>query len=224
MKVEQIKSSVTLPFHSFSGRNEHSKLVIDESIEHVDLLQPETGIQAIADSGEVSKLEEIIPLEDDLDDEEQPEEILSTAEDLKQQECSPQHLGSTAGDPASDLDMTDNPMSVSDLSSSFEDCFKSINERRNSKQIEKRAKEPESYPELKPYDYATARQQVRFKNGQEKVGTGGEDAPRARSVSRDIKKGSVSGGVNSEGQMKESSQVRRRQAFPASGNRSATFR
>eukprot|EP00268_Persea_americana_P045801 TRINITY_DN46934_c0_g1_i10.p1 TRINITY_DN46934_c0_g1~~TRINITY_DN46934_c0_g1_i10.p1 ORF type:complete len:933 (-),score=208.21 TRINITY_DN46934_c0_g1_i10:546-3344(-) len=225
MKVEQIKSSVALPFHSFSSWTEHSKLVIDESIKHVDVPHPETGTQVIVDSAELSKLEEIIPLENDLDDEAAPEEILNTAEDLKQQEFSPQPLGnSDSGGPMSKLDMTDNPMSVADLSSSFQDCFKSLNDRRNSKQTETRAKEPESYPELKPYDYATARKLVRFGDGQEKVGTEGEDAPGAASASRVNKKGSVSGAVNKEGQMKESSQAKRRQAFPASGNRSATFR
>ncbi|RWR82153.1 protein RRP6-like protein 2 [Cinnamomum micranthum f. kanehirae] len=225
MKVEQIKSSVVLPFHSFSSWTEHSKLFIDESIKHVDVPHPETGIQVIVDSAELSKLEEIIPLENDLDDEAAPEEILNTAEDLKQQEISPQPLGnSDSGGPISKLDMTDNPMSIANLSSGFQDCFKSLNDRRSSKQTETRAKEPESYPELKPYDYATARTLVRFGDGQEKVGTEGEDAPRAASASRVNKKGSVSGAVNKEGQMKESSQAKRRQAFPASGNRSATFR
>lgn len=203
LKVEQIKSTVALPFHSFSGRDEQSEPVTDVSIKNFELPYPESTDEHIGDSAEVVKLEEILPLERDL-------------------ECSPQHPGNgNAEDSALDMETTDKHSSVADLANSFNECFQSLNEMRNSRQGHGIKNEGS---QLKRFDYAAARKQIRFGDGrEEQVSAEGEFTSRTMPDPSEIKVDHVSDRLCKDTGPKVSSQARRRQAFPASGNRSATF-
>lgn len=111
----------------------------------------------------------------------------------------------------------DEPISLSDLSSSFQKCFPSLDQAMSSKVVDK-SRKSEGSLEVKPFDYEAARKQVIF-GGQKKVestvdGDGG-------SKRKERRKGSAAG---KDAEPAEHPQGRRRQAFPASGNRSATFR
>ncbi|KAL4607149.1 hypothetical protein ACB092_09G153700 [Castanea dentata] len=67
IKLEQIRSSVNLPFHSFSGTSEQSKLVIEVPDTAVESCQPQ-GHAAVPAAN--SRSDDIIMLEDDLNVEE----------------------------------------------------------------------------------------------------------------------------------------------------------
>ncbi|XP_058085800.1 protein RRP6-like 2 isoform X2 [Magnolia sinica] len=210
VKVEQIKSSVTLPFHSFSGKSKQPVSTADRSIKPCDLLHRETN-ECVHEPAEVAELEDIIPLETGSNDRESSPEIPDGPEN-----------GTTRGSP-SGSDTADEPTSLTDLASSFQNFFQSGNQKRNSKQ--ERTQEADSFL-LKPFDYAAARKQKRFGDSQEqKVDVeGGNDVLRAPLDSMESHKGLISGRARREETSREFPQPRRRQAFPASGNRSATFR
>ncbi|XP_077247718.1 polynucleotidyl transferase, ribonuclease H fold protein with HRDC domain-containing protein isoform X2 [Tasmannia lanceolata] len=210
IKVEQIKSSVALPFHSFLGPSEPSKPIADEGIKFPDL--QETIHKCNDEPDVVSKLEEIIPLEMDSNVVAKLEEIIPLEKDSND-------LESDDGARLGESDMFEEPMSLTDLSSSFKECVRSINETRNLKQMGKRSEESDNCTQVEIFDYAAAREEMRF--GEEREGLRGGDHKKP-SDSREKRKGSVSARIPSAGN--EFQQPRRRQAFPASGNRSATFR
>ncbi|KAI4350321.1 hypothetical protein L6164_004788 [Bauhinia variegata] len=83
----------------------------------------------------------------------------------------------------------------------------------------KKTEESSALLKPKPYDYEEARKQVKF--GEDTEASQGDGGP---SPFRDSggKKKSARGQTSDSA--KELQQGRRRQAFPASGNRSATFR
>ncbi|XP_047315348.1 protein RRP6-like 2 [Impatiens glandulifera] len=107
-------------------------------------------------------------------------------------------------------------MSLSDLSSSFEKCFESLNQKGNPKQSQKRVEE---LLEVKPFDYEVARKEFKIGNevrgNEEQKGKGNKDRKKKKNNNRADK---VEGGEV------EFAQGRRRQAFPMTGNRSSTFR
>ena len=129
----------------------------------------------------------------------------------------PEHKENNSAASTLGMDGEDDPMSLSELSSSFKKCFPPHNHNRKAREPEK--SQDSGGLQVKPFDYEAARKQVIFGQKPAKdVGAGGEGmkslGPRAK------KKNVVDGDDGSN----ELPQGRRRQAFPATGNRSATFR
>ncbi|URE21324.1 HRDC domain [Musa troglodytarum] len=211
-KVEQIKSTVALPFYHFCGGEKTSELHVKEVI-----VCPvaETLQQHPAD---LAKLE-VIPL-DRGSHQQSPSDSPMTDDGTKEWD------NSHHPEIGSDLDLhresiaSDEPMSPSDLTSSFEKCFQSINERRNCQRNQKSSQKPEINFNLSPFDYAAARKNVKFDDdGCDETKT--EDRVMTLPDSRQMHR--PSGQAQGEERSRGSQQVRRRQAFPPSGNRSTTY-
>ncbi|OMO67884.1 hypothetical protein CCACVL1_20240 [Corchorus capsularis] len=215
-KLEQIRSSVNLSFHSFLGTEEQSKPkpTAEEPTRVSEVSQPkEPPAPAAIDErpaavGTESTLADIIMLENNSDKDESVDGSPETTD-------KPGEENSAAL--SSETNKEDETMSLSDLSTSFQQCFESMNQNRKAKKV-KKPKEPSGPLQIKPFDYEAARQEIKF----------GEDAEEEESGSQPNsgrkKKSSVAGRMQIEDGSKQFPQARRRQAFPASGNRSATFR
>ncbi|KAL6228516.1 hypothetical protein ACLB2K_002465 [Fragaria x ananassa] len=194
-KLEEIRSSVNFPFHSFSGsRMEHSNPRIEEPGRGRE--NPHSEV-AVTVSSTRPSLGDFITLEN-----------VSQVPEHKENNSAAFALG---------LDGEDDPMSLSELSSSFKKCFPPHNQNRKAREVEK--SQESGGLQVKPFDYEAARKQVIFEEKPAKdVGAEGEGmknlGPRAK------KKTVVDGDDGS----KEFPQGRRRQAFPSTGNRGATFR
>lgn len=208
MKLEQIRSSVTFPFHTFSGPSVQSQPLTEtmNTVGGIHHLQ-----ESIVMPTASSNLEDIITLVDDSNIEESIHGNTKATNGHKNE----------FGKSASELDSGDEPMSLTELSSSFQKCFESINQNGKARQFEK-SQEP-SVLQLKPFDYEAARKQVRF--GEDKV----EESERGKGLKSlrgfgGKKKGAVTAQNQRDDDTRELGQGRRRQAFPATGNRSATFR
>lgn len=164
IKLEQIRSSVNFPFHSFSGSGEQSKPAVGPSVaaSQIPLLaEPATAPPSS------SKAEDIIMLEDDTELEESTNGDLETTKEDKDS-----NLAASASETDKD---NDEPMSLSDLSSSFQQCFESFKPNRKAKQVEKPRES--SGLQLKPFDYEAARRQVIFGDRSKKeLGGDGESA------------------------------------------------
>ncbi|KAG6642846.1 protein RRP6-like 2 isoform X1 [Carya illinoinensis] len=210
MKLEQIRSSVTFPFHTFSGMSEQSQPVTEtlDTVGGIHHLQESVVVPAAS-----SNLEEIITLVDESNIEESIRENTEATNGHKKD------LRTSA----SELDSGDEPMSLSELSSSFQKCFESIDQNGKARQVEK-SQEP-GFLQLRPFDYEAARKQVRF--GEDKVEeleSGSKKGLKGRLGSGGKKKGSATDRTQRDDGTRELAQGMRRQAFPATGNRSATFR
>ncbi|KAG2325321.1 hypothetical protein Bca52824_008049 [Brassica carinata] len=94
-----------------------------------------------------------------------------------------------------------------ELSTNFQKCFNSMSKSNN------KAQKPE-FLNVEPFDYEAARKEVTFGEGQ-KGRQGGKKEGGSKAGGQ--KKGSAP-------EQSEFGQGKRRQAFPASGNRSATFK
>ncbi|KAM3690588.1 hypothetical protein ACJW31_09G131000 [Castanea mollissima] len=209
IKLEQIRSSVNLPFHSFSGTSEQPKLVIEVPDTAVETCQPQ-GHAAVPAAN--SRSDDIIMLDDNLNVEEPIHGNLEAIDEHK----------SDFG--ASTSEMDGEPMSLSELSSSFQQCFESINQNGNGRKNEK-SQEAGCILQLKPFDYEAARKHVRFgEDPEDELGSEGDKGLKSRRDSGGKKKGPIKGRVQRDDGTGEFPQGRRRQAFPATGNRSATFR
>lgn len=236
MKLEQIKSSVNLPFHSIFAR--------DEQLKPVDVMKsepnkPDIPFPSSFGSGEQTKpiieesnrvtvvsqseepalaarsdTEDIITLEDDIDEEEQNLGNLETA-------SAPGEDGSAGS--ALEMGKQDETMSLSDLSTSFQECFHSANNNRKPGKPE-RSEEPSGFLQLKPFDFEAARKQIEFGEDAKEKSAGVDGNKRKPVNSGDKKKVSAVDQAQKDDGTKELSQGRRRSAFPATGNRSATFR
>ncbi|KAM7505125.1 hypothetical protein LguiB_004029 [Lonicera macranthoides] len=213
MKVEQIKSSVNLPFHSFLGGGgvEVSQPVEKEAAKPTSENSAHVVVAAAAGrsgggvgvdgGGEPTKsdtnVQEIILLGSSSDSSDVEELLVvngQVEDDDEEEESSKNNKeeGETG--------------SLSDLSSSLEKCFQST----------------PAAPELKPFDYEAARKEVRFgerNDGEDGSGNNNGNNSSSR-LDRKNRKTPEGGGEESG----DFQQGRRRQAFPASGNRSATFR
>ncbi|KAF7844340.1 protein RRP6-like 2 isoform X1 [Senna tora] len=123
---------------------------------------------------------------------------------------------STSGEENED----DEPMSLMELSSSFQKCFQPNSQNNRTKQSNKSAESSELL-QVKPFDYEAARQKVKFGEDPEDASLQDDDDEPSESCRK--KNSSVKG--QSSDVSNEFSQGKRRQAFPfpASGNRSATF-
>lgn len=201
-KLEQIKSTVSLPFHAFSGEAEEFATKISEAVQHQENPSPPATDSTLVD---------IILLDDDDSDREDSEKANSDA-------ALENHTRQVENNEAGSASEEDEPMSLSDLSSSFQKCFPSLDQAMSSKVVDK------SRPlEVVPFDYEAARKHVKFGNdagAEPMVDSAGSLGRRER------KKGSAAAAaaVGKDAGTPEHPQGRRRQAFPASGNRSATFR
>ncbi|KAI4348481.1 hypothetical protein L6164_009202 [Bauhinia variegata] len=209
VKLDQIRSSVTLPFHSFLGGNETSKVVVQTPGTTSEMSEPQ---KPVSDKVSTPILDEIIMLDDGTDPENETHKNLESTNDCRENNS----LVFASG-----KEDEEEPMSLSELSSNFQKCFQSNNQNSKAKQT-KKTDEPSGLLQLKPFDYEEARKLVKF--GEDAEVSQGDDglAPVRDSVGK--KKSSVTGRGQTSDLAKELQQGRRRQAFPASGNRSATFR
>ncbi|KAK6243542.1 hypothetical protein QUC31_009951 [Theobroma cacao] len=202
-KLEQIRSSVNLSFHSFLGTEEQSKPAVKEPNRVPEVSQPEEPPAVVATE---STLEDIIMLEDNSNKEESID-------------GSPEVTGTPGGEssvaPSFETTKEDMAISLSELSTSFEQCFETSNQNRKMVKV-KKSKEPSGL-QIKPFNYEAARKQARF-------GEDAEEESGSQLNSAGKKKCSAVGRLQIEDGSKQFPQARRRQAFPASGNRSATFR
>ncbi|KAF0929737.1 hypothetical protein E2562_024429 [Oryza meyeriana var. granulata] len=197
-KVDKIKSSVALPFHNFCGsaKSPATSIPMEEPV------HPEP--ESIQYSDPACQTEDVIQLDTETYDPQLPE---NHNED-----------GQVHGEP-DDTQMFRSPPEHS--STGAEHRFQSLNESRNLQQNHKPCEETEFNHQLKPFDYAEARKNITF--GERKAERIKDDAV-ARAINKDSgDKGRTSnqfGAGESEG---NGQNPRRRQAFPPSGNRSATY-
>ncbi|GMI65046.1 RRP6-like 2 [Hibiscus trionum] len=208
-KLAQIRSSVNLSFHSFPGTEEQSKPPVIEPTKLPEVPQPE-GPPAVIPT-ESSTVEDVIMLEDDSNKDEQIDGSNSpeATVDRPRKESSME--------PSSETEKEDETMSLSDLSTSFQQCFESMNQNRKAVKV-KKSKEPSGLLQIKPFDYEAARKEVKFGEDAE------EESGSHTNYAGKKKKGLAAGRLQIDDGSKQFPQARRRQAFPASGNRSATFR
>ncbi|KAI0524872.1 hypothetical protein KFK09_004262 [Dendrobium nobile] len=193
-KVEQIKASVILPFFSFAseGNIPETSPTKKNFVATQTVPSPEQPSKALT-------MEEVIPLENGTDGSDSPAE-------------SPKSVDRPNGD----ADATETCMSLSDLSSGFQQCSQFIYERSNLQANDRPSV-------LMPFDYSTARKTMKF---EEEIGgedDGGGMIDGVRPASRVAKEGFLSSRNNGE-RTERGNQPRRRQAFPPSGNRSTTYR
>lgn len=194
-KVDKIKSSVVLPFHHFSGgvKSPATSLPVAE----LAYSEPENICNDPA-----SQMEEVIQLDTGTHN-----HLPENCNVDGQNHCEPE-----------DTEMSSSPR---ELSSGNEQRFRSINESRNVQQNHKALEEPEFHDQLKPFDYAEARKNISF--GEVKSERRKDNAV-ARAINKDSgdkrRTSKQPGGEEDEGDFQN---PRRRQAFPPSGNRSATY-
>lgn len=163
-----------------------------------------------------SKGEDIIPLRSGSDVEESGNDGTPNETDLKTENSG------------------DETVSLSDLSSSFQKCFRSSGEMiKKTNLVEKSPCNNNNvvgfFPQLRPFDYDSTKNNIIF-GGEKPVAVGDnenrEDDDGDGSVNRRQKKGGRknNGAVTQRDERnKELAPGGRRHAFPASGNRSATF-
>ncbi|KAL9267335.1 RRP6-like 2-like protein [Drosera capensis] len=204
--VEQIKSSVKLPFLSFSGPPglEENLDISPSSTKQETMSVVEDNADAEGSVGvraSTSEAEDIIMIENSDSDIHGDESAADAAEDpegAKDNEADTDSADDASGEP-----------SLSGLSSGLQKCFQSMDQKRNEKHNK-------SVPvQIAPFDYDTARKQVIFGVEEE---TGKANSGVDGSLRR---KGGYPGKTpDTEAKLAAG---KRRQAFPASGNRSATF-
>ncbi|CAH8362304.1 unnamed protein product [Eruca vesicaria subsp. sativa] len=195
-KLEQIRSSVSLQFQSFTDKSFDSKAATGPSLNvHMKPEEVSTSMPAsVSKQDDAEKASEIVRTSDRVSDADvacfETENVIM--------------LDSGAG---KDVDAEDEPMSLSELSTNFQKCFNTMNKSNN------KAQKPE-FLNIEPFDYEAARKEVTFGEGQK-----GRQGGKKEGVSKagGQKKGSPP-------EQSEFGQGKRRQAFPASGNRSATFK
>ncbi|KAL9379372.1 hypothetical protein Peur_027854 [Populus x canadensis] len=214
IKLEKIRSSVNLPFHSFMGINEPPKLVVEEPIGVSEISHPEESLDVPATG---SSLQDIILLDNDPDMEQNTHIAEPDRDDSKTTNVNGDDKSSGS---ALETD-GEEPVSLADLSMSFQKCFPSGNQNKKTAEV-KKSGEPSGGLKLKPFDYTTALRSGEDPAGRLKVGS----AKNQRGVLDSVGtiKSSPGAKMQKDDETGEYRQGRRRQAFPATGNRSATFR
>ncbi|KAK9951694.1 hypothetical protein M0R45_007130 [Rubus argutus] len=193
-KLEQIGSSVNFPFHSFSGRIEQPNPKMEEPGQVSEIPHSEVPV---AVSPARPSLEDIITLENGSH--------------------VPEHKENNSVASALGMDGEDDPVSLSELSSSFKKFLPPLNQNRKARELEKSQESGGLH--VKPFDYEAGRRRVIFgEKAAKDVGAGVEGM---KSLGSRAKKKTL---VDGDDASTELPQGRRRQAFPATGNRSATFR
>lgn len=219
IQVQQIRSSVSLPFHAFSGRIEQIQQAATAPAIPLEIEYREESFATDC------KLD-VITLETDSDDGESVKGDLPTGEQEKSfampvatselEDVILLDIDSDHEDPVKDdSEVTDN-QSLSNLSL--------INQKSKAKLAEK-SQAHEGQLKVQPFDYEAARKQVVFGEdpGKQQPETEGDESRRSRNAKGD-KKGLFVDQPPKIEETAEFQQGRRRQAFPASGNRSYTFR
>ncbi|CAL1356639.1 unnamed protein product [Linum trigynum] len=197
-KLEKIKSSVSLPFHSFAGRD-------DELPSKPEIKKEAAGVSQPEEHAAAAPACEIIMLDSESSDlglETDSELEIDESEDEFRVKKEP------AESPSQGDDEAEEPVSVSDLSL-----------------------EPSSLSELKPFDYAAAAEKL-LKFERQRPGPAKESeegvVDRKKAGLVELVRGKKSAGGSSEkdddGTSSEFRPGRRRHAFPASGNRSYSYR
>lgn len=210
VKLKQIKSSVNLPFISFAVSEEQKQPETVEpamasNLSHEDL-------QTVAESKSRDS-EQIIMFENGSDAELSEDGVTGAVDEIEEK------TEDAAGGSPRAMDEGEGTISLSDLSSSFQKCFKSTD------QTNQRSGVGDKHLRLKPFDYEAATKEVKFgDDDSENPGSGcGEDSSNRRRKG-DRKSSSQKGLVQKDEGPRDPPQGKRRQAFPATGNRSATFR
>ncbi|KAJ4721305.1 protein RRP6-like 2 [Melia azedarach] len=227
VKLEQIRSSVNLPFHSTftrdeqlqqvdaiefeSNKSEQTKSIVEES---GGVLEAPQSKEPPAIPSARSDTEDIIFLEDNTNEDEEPAHGNLETKNVASEDNSAS-LGSDV-----EMDKQDETMSLSDLSNSFQQCFHATKKPEKPEKSE----EPSGLLQLKPFDFETARKQIKF--GLDAVEESARvDGNKKKPLnSGEKKKVSAADQAQKDDGTRELSQGRRRFAFPATGNRSATFR
>ncbi|KAJ7971932.1 Protein RRP6-like 2 [Quillaja saponaria] len=209
VKVEQIRASVSFPFQSFSGRSEQLKTVVETPNRVFEELNPRVSV---SETAATATPEDIIKLDDNSDEE--LSHGNSGSADANRE--------NNSAVSSSETKKEEEPMSLSDLSSNFQKCFQSINQNRKAKHVKKAG--GSGGLQLKPFDYEAARKQVRFGEEAEDESARDVDGVRHPLNSGSKKKSSAIARGQSNDLRNDLLQGKRRQAFPATGNRSATFR
>lgn len=195
---------MNLPFHSFSGSEEQPEAPREEPAQ-------ESEARNILDLA-TSKAEDIIMLEDNDNAEESLPDDSDTEKDLDETD-------STVPDLKTDKD--GGAISLTDLSSSFQRCLESVKQNKKAGRVEN-SQETSGFLQVKPFDYEAARRDVGF--GVDKKDGSGGDEGRKRLLNSRGRKNSSPADQFQKDDGSRLPQGRRRQAFPASGNRSASFR
>ncbi|XP_076881069.1 protein RRP6-like 2 [Bidens hawaiensis] len=201
-KVEQIKSSVSLPFRSFADKTEVSHPVVKE--------RPSTPQEIPVLPLASEPVTDVIMLDSDSDIEEEEEKPGNDegSERKTEGENSVILLDSDSDCSDEEKDGNEGAVPLSGLSASSQKRVETANETKKSNPG---AEDGGSggLVEVKPFDYAAATNEVRF-------GEDGSDGEKGGGGGRKESAGGESSGDFRLG--------RRRQAFPSAGNRSSTFR
>ncbi|KAK1384702.1 HRDC domain-containing protein [Heracleum sosnowskyi] len=202
-KLENNKSSMNLPFHSFSGKANGLQPAIKEPAKPLQILRPKEPDTVVATD---SRLQGTIFLNDKLGEE-------KVHEDPK-----PEQNISNMSASFFEMDEEDETVSLSDLSSSFKKCFQSTQKERKATQV---WKSQEPIQQFKPFEYEAGRKQAGFEdNRRRNIKEDGENRTKhAENMKKNLIKAHTEGGEESGGFQLG----RRRQAFPSTGKRSATF-
>ncbi|XP_023544636.1 protein RRP6-like 2 [Cucurbita pepo subsp. pepo] len=235
-KLDKIRSSVTLPFHSFLGTSEPLKSVVEPTT--MTALKAQNSEAPAAESTKSSNIElpampvskpcptdEIIMLEDDSDDddEDEDEELHPVAEAATDE---PKLKGFSASSPLEiddDDDNNDEPISLSELSSSFQKCLNSNEQAMNLQETDDSGKQS-GFLQIQPFDYKAARKQIEFGEDLEEDSKLEDNKDPKASKNAGAKSDLDLNRVHKNSETVELPQGKRRHAFPATGNRSATFR
>ncbi|KAA0041746.1 hypothetical protein IC582_019774 [Cucumis melo] len=234
-KLDKIRSSVTLPFHSFLGTSEQLKSVAEPTT--VTALKTQNSELPAAESAKSTNVEppavpvpkpfptdEIIMLEDDSDDNvededgDEDEELRAVDEATDE----PKLKGLSASSPL-EIDDDDEPMSLSELSSSFQKCLNSNEQAMNLGETDNPGNQSD-FLQIKPFDYEAARKEVVFGEDLEEDSEPENDKDPKASKNAGAKLDLGLDRVQKNSSTVELPQGKRRHAFPATGNRSATFR
>ncbi|KAJ1295468.1 hypothetical protein BS78_01G226800 [Paspalum vaginatum] len=193
-KLDKITTSVVLPFHHFSGGSKPPSGVLP--MKESVYSEPES----MQHSDPACQMEEVIQLDTETDEPQPPENCNEDAH------CETE-----------DMEVSKSP---SDDPSSTYQQFRSLNEERNVQQNQKIPLESEFIAPVVPFDYAEARKNIMF---DEPKAERRKDDAVARAINTDS--GDKRQTLHPSGGEKEgnSQHPRRRQAFPPSGNRSATY-
>lgn len=228
IKVEQIKSSVYLPFRSFADKPEPS---VQESAKPQEISNVEEPLNVVPATPSSKPENDIILLDSDSDAEDENPASAAGAMAADDQSTEPKKEDednvilldsdscSAKSNHGEEKDAGEETMSLSDLSSSFQKCVQTADEKRKSHQGDEGSA---GLVKVTPFDYAAARKEVGFgEDGSD--GSEGEDGKQSK---RERKKSGGGGRKNAAaGERSGDFQLgRRRQAFPATGNRSSTFR
>lgn len=144
--MEQNKSSVNLPFHSFSGRANGLQPAVKEPAKPLEFSRhKELDAVVVTDS----RLQDIILL-NGKSGEEQVHEDPKPVQNISNMSAS-----------FFEVDEEDETVSLSDLSSSFRKCCQSTHKERKATQFRK-TQEP--VHQFKPFDYEAARKQAGYED------------------------------------------------------------